>query len=93
MTLKTTVKCDRCAKVFDAPSEDIRGIAIVVSSSPHVVGYTRSTPFEKHWCIPCLKKYNLVPQPPADKADPAPTLEDIIYEYIQEAVGEAIANV
>jgi len=90
MTINTTYECDRC-HVISPKRDDVRGIAIIVSNSSYQTT-AHAKVFDKHWCLSCLKRFDLVPQPAVDKPSPPPTLEDIILEMVSDAVADAMDN-
>ncbi len=86
MTKTTIYTCDKCGATSEK-ADDIIGIAIVVQQSSYQMAYGAPKSFYKHWCIPCLKKFDLIPQPSKDKPKPVPTFNDLIEELMEEIVG------
>lgn len=84
--------CDRCGKSQENNSKDMHHVSIMIRSipPPHY-GTVHDGSHKKLWCRECLARTGIVDweEPGVTPPTTPPTLEDMIIEIVQDAMGDA----
>ena len=88
--IKTTYICDKCGKEVEK-NTDLIYLNVQIGDGRFVYNYN---PLRKdhqysgvHWCQECCTKIGIVQKPNAPIIAPdSPTIEDMIYEIVQNAI-------
>lgn len=92
MTVKTIYTCDRCGKE-QATYDQFWRVDVLCRAFPGAPPATYNcSKKEQHWCRACCEELHLLNYMPRKEAvppsKPAPTLEELIREIVQEKLDE-----